>query len=157
MHATGESASTLVEWLAPAEVDMTGEPGSFVELAEGRRLMILARRSGVCRFLDAENRCTVHASRPLDCRLFPFDPRVSAQGRLRRLRVLPLDDCDYALDGSNDERAIVADDRARWAALAEYQALVARFNRRARTRKRLGKRMGNAAEFLSFLGLSPSP
>lgn len=151
MRATGESASSLVEWLAPDEVDMTGEPGSFVELAEGRRLMILARRSGACRFLDAENRCSVHAVRPLDCRLFPFAPRVDAQGRLRRLRVLPLDDCDYALDGSNDAQTIVVDDRARWAALAEYQSLVARFNRRARTRKRLGKRMGSAADFLAFI------
>src|SRR5690606_27050018 len=40
----GRSPASFVEWLAPDAVDMTGEPGSFVELRVGRRLMVLAQR-----------------------------------------------------------------------------------------------------------------
>ncbi len=32
----------LVTWIAPDHVDMTGEPESFVELSEGRRLLVLS-------------------------------------------------------------------------------------------------------------------
>jgi Fe-S-cluster containining protein len=153
MRGTGKPAEAFVEWLAPDQVDMTGEPGSLVELAEGRRLMVLAHSThGSCSFLDADNRCSVHPHRPADCRLFPFDPRVTARGTLR-LRLLPLDGCDHALDGDNDPEALVTSDRARWEALALYQERVARFNRAMRTRKRLHKRLGTAREFLAFIGV----
>src|SRR5690348_11478280 len=112
MAATGRAPVDLVEWLAPAGVDMTGEPGTFAELNEGRRLMVLAQRSGACHLLAADNRCSVYAARPMDCRAYPFDFAVAPEPR--RLQLLPLDGCDYASDGKNDAAEITAVDAQRW-------------------------------------------
>lgn len=147
-QATGQSAGELVEWLAPGAVDMTGEPSSFVELAEGRRLMVLAQRAGACRLLSTDNRCSVYEARPLDCRAFPFDFEGSATQR--RLRLLPLEGCDYAEDGQQDAPALRQLDEQRWLALRDYQARVADWNRLARQRRRLGHRVGSGAAFLQF-------
>ncbi len=152
--ASGLDAERLVDWLQPDAVDMSGEPESFVELHEGRRLMVLAHGSGGCRLLDEQARCSVYAARPWDCRLFPFNV-VDEARQPRRIEFLPLARCDYAGDGRNDERAIIRDDRARWQELARYQARVATWNRSVKHRRRLGKRVGGAAEYLAFLGLSP--
>jgi hypothetical protein len=134
-------------------VDMSGEPGSFVELRQGRRLMVLAHGPGGCRLLDEQARCTVYTARPRDCRLFPFDV-VHERRRVRRIELLPLAGCDYARDGKNDQRAIAFDDAARWRELARYQARVAVWNRAVKHHRRLGKPVGGAAEYLAFLGLS---
>ena len=149
--ATGESPGNLVDWLAPEAVDMTGEPGSFVELSEGRRLMVLAQHAGACRLLDAQDRCSQYGARPLDCRAFPFDfARTSSRGAPRRLRLLPLSNCDHDRDGSHDRAALEALDSSRWQALGDYQADVERWNRLARQRRRLGHRVGSAGAFLLF-------
>jgi Fe-S-cluster containining protein len=159
--ATALAPSALVDWLAPEAVDMTGEPESFVELSEGRRLMVLRHRDGACVQLGPDNRCRAYASRPRDCRAFPFDFGAPAAGtdtprRLRLLPLLPLSPssplggCDYAMDGANDEAALETEDQARWAELRDYQALVARWNRRAWHRRRLHRSPGDAAQFLAF-------
>jgi Fe-S-cluster containining protein len=159
VSATGSAPSALVAWLAPDAVDMTGEPESFVELAEGRRLLVLAQHDGACRLLGADNRCQAYAARPRDCRTFPFDFEVSvaepSSPDPRRLTLLPLRDCDYATDGNNDPRVLDADDRARWCELHDYQALVARWNRRAWHRRRLHQSVGDCAAFLAF-ALAPT-
>jgi Fe-S-cluster containining protein len=155
--ATGLAPSALVDWLAPDAVDMTGEPESFVELGEGRRLMVLRQRDGACMQLGSDNRCGAYAARPRDCRAFPFDfsaPAASPDAP-RRLALLPLPSvplgrCDYAVDGANDEAALELEDQARWAELRDYQALVARWNRRAWHRRRLHRSGGDAAQFLAY-------
>jgi Fe-S-cluster containining protein len=152
--ASGLGAERLVDWLGPDAVDMSGEPESFVELREGRRLMVLAHGSDGCRLLDEQARCSVYAARPSDCRLFPFNV-VDEAPRPRRVELLPLARCDYTRDGQNDERAIARDDAARWRELARYQARIATWNRSVKHRRRLGKRLGGAAEYLAFLGLTP--
>lgn len=133
---------------------MTGEPESFVELAEGRRLMVLAQQAGACSLLGADNLCRQYAARPQDCRAFPFDFEPSADaGAPRRLTLLPLlspERCEYAEDGQQDARVLEAIDGVRWQELRDYQALVARWNRRARHRKRLHKAVGNAQRFLGY-------
>jgi Fe-S-cluster containining protein len=145
-------ACELVAWLAPDAVDMTGEPQSFVELAEGRRLMVLRHEAGACALLGANNRCSAYAERPRDCRAFPFDfeRAVASRPDARRLTLLPLDGCEYALDGQNDATALDAADSVRWAELTAYQALVARWNRGAWHRRRLHHRVGDGAAFLEF-------
>jgi Fe-S-cluster containining protein len=149
--ATGSDAEALVAWLGPDAVDMTGEPESFVELSEGRRLMVLRQQDGACQLLGPDDHCGAYAARPQDCRAFPFDfDEPPHHPSPRRLTLLPLDGCAYALDGHNDATALDADDRARWSELHEYQALVARWNRHARHRRRLHYSVGNAASFLSF-------
>ena len=150
--ATREPPSELVAWLAPDAVDMTGEPQSFVELDAGRRLMVLAQQSDACRLLGADNLCRAYAARPRDCRAFPFDFAPAASAPLgRRLALLPLSDCDYDVDGQNDVALLEAEDRARWDELQTYQALVARWNRRAWHRRRLHKGVGSPLQFLDFM------
>ena len=157
---SGVPTGELVAWLTPDSVDMTGEPQSFVELSEGRRLMVLRQDDGACRLLGADNRCKAYAGRPRDCRAYPFDFEVgvSSGAAPRRLTLLPLDACDYATDGQNDATALEAEDALRWRELAHYQALVARWNRRAFHRRRLRQRVGTAEAFLEFvLSCSTSP
>jgi Fe-S-cluster containining protein len=152
--ATGKPPSELVDWLAPDDVDMSGEPGSLVELAEGRRLMVLSHANAACRLLGADNRCVAYAARPLDCRAFPFD-FVRPHREAVRLTLLPINDCDYARDGQQDASAIAAVDAQRWHELARYQSRVHQWNRLAKHRRRLGHRVGCAAQFLDFaLGAS---
>lgn len=146
--ATGRAPNDLVDWLAPEAVDMTGEPSSFVELGEGRRLMVLAQREGACRLLTQGDRCSAYEARPLDCRAFPFD--FAGPATHRRLQLLPLEGCDYAEDGQQDAAALQALDDQRWLALREYQARVADWNRLARQRRRLGHRVGSGEAFLKF-------
>lgn len=153
VEATGEVCSSVVAWLTPDEVDMTGEPESFVELANGRRLMVLAQVSGACRFLDDAERCRVYDARPRDCRAFPFHLEPESDGVGQRLSLLALVECDHARDGAVDPARVALDDRRRWEELAEYQTFVARWNRLARHRQRLRRRLGTADDFFAFLGL----
>lgn len=149
---SGLAPSSLVAWLAPDDVDMSGEPESFVELAEGRRLLVLAQQDNACGLLGADNRCRAYAARPRDCRAFPFDFEAAPSDarQVRRLVLMPLHECEHATDGKNDERELDAADRARWEELREYQALVARWNRRAWHRRRLHQSVGRADEFLAL-------
>lgn len=148
VEATGRLPAELVAWLAPDEVDMAGEPESFVELREGRRLMVLAQESAACVLLDADARCRAYAARPRDCRAYPFAfERDEAEAR-RRLTLLPLEGCDYAEDGASDPLALAREDDERWRELAAYQRFVTSWNRKVWHRKRLGKRLPGAAEFL---------
>src|SRR5688572_23189497 len=68
IDATSRAPQELVAWLSPNEVDMTGEPESFVELAGGRALMALAQHEAACLHLEEAGSCAVYAHRPLDCR-----------------------------------------------------------------------------------------
>jgi Fe-S-cluster containining protein len=151
---TGQPATELVEWLPPDAVDMTGEPESFVELSEGRRLMVLRQRDGACQLLGPDQRCQAYSARPRDCRAYPFDfaPDGSDLPAARRLRLLPLDpsSCEYAQSGNHDAEALAAEDAQRWAELARYQALVLRWNRRAYHRRRLHRAIGAASSFLEL-------
>jgi Fe-S-cluster containining protein len=150
--ATGKAAATLVEWLAPDAVDMSGEPEGFVELSEGRRLMVLAQRDGACALLDSDDSCSAYAARPRDCQAYPFDfePATRPESGKRRLALLPLDACEYAEDGDNDAELLATLDRVRFEELASYRAQVARWNRLAWHRRRLHQSVGTAAEFLRF-------
>lgn len=150
--ASALPASALVTWLAPDQVDMTGEPESFVELGEGRRLMVLAQRDGACQLLGSDQRCRAYDARPRDCRTFPFTFGAAEAGPPvpRRLTLLPLSDCEYESDGHNDPSALDAEDKTRWSELRDYQALVARWNRRAWHRRRMQHAVGDAAAFLAY-------
>jgi Fe-S-cluster containining protein len=150
-RATGIAPDQLVEWLAPDAVDMSGEPQSFVELSSGRRLMVLAQRSGACSLLATDDSCTAYSARPRDCQAYPFDlERSPDQSGKRRLGLLPLQDCRYADDGIGDRASLESTDDARFRELIRYQELVARWNRQAFHRRRLGKPVGQSSAFLAF-------
>jgi Fe-S-cluster containining protein len=150
-RATGSAPDQLVEWLAPDAVDMSGEPQSFVELSSGRRLMVLAQRGGGCSLLAADDSCLAYSARPRDCQAYPFDVERSADASgKRRLSLLPLRDCRYAEDGVGDRASLESTDDARFRELVSYQHLVARWNRQAFHRRRLGKAVGAGSAFLAF-------
>lgn len=158
VDASGESAAQIVTWLEPDAVDMTGEPGSMVLLdrASRRALMTLAQRVSACRFLGADERCGVYDARPASCRLFPFEPSFGRRGGLRRLRLLPGTECDYARDGHNDPHALRVADEQRWVEHRHYLAQIAIWNRSQRHRARLGHELRGPSGFLKFLGF-PEP
>ncbi|HET9955415.1 MAG TPA: YkgJ family cysteine cluster protein [Polyangiaceae bacterium] len=148
---TSEPASRWVDWLAPDLVDMQGEPESFVELREGRRLMVLAHAQGACWFLSADQRCSVYAARPRDCRVFPYDWQREREGRVVRLALLPEPNCVLQTGPRSSLPLELAEDDERWAELRQYQDLVARWNRLASRRRRFGHRLGSAQEFIEYL------
>ena len=149
-------ASALVEWLAPGAVDMTGEPGSFVELSAGRRLMVLAHREAACHLLDAAQRCTAYAHRPRDCQVYPFDLSRDEAGGVAAVARLDRDGCGDERGEPAELGALGELDRRRWAELAEYQAKVTRWNQLVQHRRRFRQAGGDAAAFLSWLGLGES-
>lgn len=149
----GRDAATLVDWLAPDDVDMTNEPGTFVELSAGRRLMVLRHAQGGCHLLDAENRCMAYAHRPHDCRLFPFDLERDEHGRPSCLARLPLTGCGDEVGPGHELAALDEGDQQRWRELVEYQARVARWNTLARHRRRFRLPLEDARAFFAFLGL----
>lgn len=153
----GRPAASLVDWLPPDAVDMTGEPGSFVELGSGRRLMVLAQDGGACRLLDAADRCSAYEHRPHDCRLFPFDLSRDERGRLVRVALLPLEGCSEERGGAADPGELMACDDRRWGELGDYQRVVARWNRIAGHRRRFRRPIGDAAGFLRWLGFDEAP
>jgi Fe-S-cluster containining protein len=152
----GRPAATLVEWLSPDAVDMTGEPESFVELTEGRRLMVLAQQGGACRLLEAD-RCSAYDLRPLDCRLFPFDLSRDAAGVVVGLARLPLDGCGDERGPRASLGDVAAEDASRWIELRDYQQRLERWNRLVRHRRRFRRPAGSAADFLCWLGLEGLP
>jgi Fe-S-cluster containining protein len=144
---------TLVEWLPAGAVDLDAESASMVELPAGPRLMVLAHGRAGCRFLTEDDRCGVYASRPRDCELYPFVLERDERDEQKPLVHLSLFDPAGCGDRSATplglpelERA----DRRRWSEVAAYRALVARWNRLARHRRRFGHRARGAAEFVAF-------
>lgn len=150
--ALGRRPGALVDWLAPQGVDMTDEPGSFAELAGGRRLMVLAQTEGTCQLLDAERRCGAYAARPWDCRLYPLALQRDQDGQPSRVSRLDRDGCGDEQAAPADLAQLSADDEQRWAELADYQARLSRWNQWARHRRRFRHPLGDAEQLLEFLG-----
>jgi Fe-S-cluster containining protein len=150
VRATSRPALDLVEFLTPEAVDMTGEPDGFIDLREGRRLMVLAQENAACRLLGKDNRCLVYSARPRDCQAFPFDFGLpSTPADARHLTLLPLAGCEYESGEHHDAHQLLATDTARWSELCAYKSFVARWNRRARHQRRLGHPVGSSALFIA--------
>lgn len=151
--ASGLAAAAIAEWLAPDDIDMTGEPGSFVRLRPGRRLLVLRHLGGGCRFLEGD-RCSVYAARPRCCAAFPHDLDESGVGAPA---VVGLDGAPCRIASPPDEAAVRDGILALQAELVEYLALVGAYNRRQRRRERLGRLAEPAERFLAFLGGAHAP
>lgn len=150
---TGEASHELVRWVDRNGIDMDDEPEAFVTLRQGKRVMVLRHAGGGCRYLGADDRCTIYNHRPLGCRIFPFDPTFSDNGKLRRLKLIPATECKYELDGENDPVKLQALHKRHLAATTAYQAKVASWNARQAERKRSGKKAESASAFFGFLGI----
>ena len=150
---TGEGAQELVRWVDRNGIDMDDEPEAFVNLRQGKRVLVLRHEGGGCRYLGSDDRCTIYNHRPLGCRIFPFDPTFREDGKLLRLKLIPATDCKYELDGDNDIDKVQTLHGKHIAATNAYQAKVASWNARQAERKRSGKKPQSAADFFDFLGI----
>jgi Fe-S-cluster containining protein len=154
MEHTGDAPEDFVKWVDRDGIEMRDEPEAFVGLRQGKRVMVLRHQRGRCRYLGADDRCTIYASRPLGCRIFPFDPDFNRKGELRRLRLIQVTECPYTLEGKTRVPSLRALNRKYAEAQQSYHAKVAAFNRAQRARRRRGLGAHTAKEFLRFLGLT---
>lgn len=145
--ATGLDVAAHVEWLAPDEIDMTGEPETFVRLRAGRRLLVLRHLGGACRHLVGD-RCAVYRARPLACAAFPYD--VAEAGALAPA-VIPLSGAPCVLGPPVDAASVLDCVRALRAELAEYAVLVGAWNHCQRRRQRLGRLPEPTERFFAHL------
>ncbi|MEZ4227716.1 MAG: YkgJ family cysteine cluster protein [Polyangiaceae bacterium] len=150
---TGESPLRIVKWVTRHEIAMEDEPEAFIRLRQGKRVMVLGHRRGRCRFLGADDRCTVYTERPTGCRVFPFDPEFKRDGSLKRLKLIQATDCLYALDGHNDVDAIRTLRQRHNADQDAYYERIAVWNREQQRRQRKGLGVGTPRAFLNFLGV----
>jgi uncharacterized protein len=150
-RAVSEPAERLVEWLAPDKVDPDAESASYVNLPEGPRLMVLAHANGACRFLTSEDRCSAYSARPRDCELYPFVLERDERRRPVRLALFEPAGCGERGATARDIAALDREDARRWAEVEEYRAIIARWNRLERHRRRLGRRANTSEQFLAFL------
>jgi Fe-S-cluster containining protein len=150
---TGADAREFVRWVDRNGIDMDDEPEAFVRLAVGKRVMVMRQNAHGCHYLGKDDRCTIYASRPLGCRIFPFDPTYAKDGKLRRLKLIQATDCLYELDGKNEPGAVHELHTRHDDATARYHERIAEWNREQARRKRQGKRVQTARDFLSFLGV----
>jgi Fe-S-cluster containining protein len=153
VRRTGVAADDFVRWVDRNGIDMDDEPEAFVRLRQGKRVMIMRQGRAGCHFLGADDRCTIYASRPLGCRVFPFDPSYTKDGKLRRLKLIQATDCQYELDGNNDPEVVQQLHGRHEGATQGYQKKVAEWNREQSRKIRRGGVAQSARKFLSFLGL----
>jgi Fe-S-cluster containining protein len=150
---TGDDPSDFVRWVDRNGIDMDDEPEAFVRLRQGKRVMVMRQGAGGCHYLGADDRCSIYASRPLGCRIFPFDPSYTKQGKLHRLKLIQATDCQYELDGKNDPGEIQVLHQRHESTTARYQARVAEWNQEQTRRLRRGKSARTGRDFLEFLGV----
>jgi Fe-S-cluster containining protein len=153
-RVVAEPVAALVAWLPPDTVDLDAESASFVDLPEGPRLMVLAHQSRGCRFLTDDDRCSVYTARPRDCELYPFVLERDQQRGIVRLSLFDPAGCGDVASVPHRPEDLARADGERWAEVEAYRALVARWNRLARHRRRLRHRAGTTEQFLDFLRCS---
>lgn len=149
---------SFVEWLAPSDIDMEGEPESFVELDVGRRLMVLRHQGGACHLLTPEGRCSSYTARPAPCAAYPYAlvalrPAPEA-APVRHLCVLADAPCGNYLPSvspcASDPAIVSAVERVE-TELNDYVKLVETWNRRQRRRRFVGHKARAAEQFLEYL------
>jgi Fe-S-cluster containining protein len=151
---TGERAEDFVRWVDRHGIEMDDEPEGFVRLRQGKRVMVLRHGRNGCHYLGSDNRCTIYSSRPLGCRIFPFDPTFRKRdGKLRHLKLIQATDCKYELDGNNDVDEMRALHERYEAQAQRFYDRIAEWNKQQAAAKRRGKSAGTARRFLEFLGL----
>jgi Fe-S-cluster containining protein len=150
---TGDKPEDFIRWVDRQGIDMDDEPEGFVQLRQGKRVMVLRHYQGGCYYLGKDNRCTIYTSRPLGCRIFPFDATFAKDGKIRHLKLIQAADCKYELDGKNDVDEIRELDRRTEDANDVWHDQIAEWNREQQKRKRSGRAAGTAREFFDFLGL----
>ncbi len=154
-EATGDDPMSIVRWVSADGIELSDVPEVFVQLRQGRRVMVLRHARGGCRYLGTEQNpdaCRMYEDRPLGCRIFPFEPTFTKGGSLKHLHLIDTTECPYELDGANDlDKLRTLSDRfdEEWTTYCERIEL---WNRQQRNRRRRGVERLSGRAFLSFLG-----
>lgn len=143
----------IVRWVSAQQIDLDDEPQAFVRLRAGKRVMTLRHGRSGCIFLDPNQRCTVYGSRPLGCRVFPFDSKFDRSGKIRRLELIHATDCPYELTGKHSISTIRSQQLEFLDEVDAYQAKIAAFNALQRGRGQRGRPLMTGRDFFRFLGL----
>jgi Fe-S-cluster containining protein len=151
---TGDRPRDIVTWVDRHGIDMDDEPEAFVRLRQGKRVMVLRHAKGGCRYLGEDARCTIYSSRPLGCRVYPFDPDFTRSGKLRRLTIVKATPCPYERDGKTNITDLRSLQYRYLDAHDAYNDKVAEWNARQERRIRKGGAAETAEEFFVFLGLA---
>ena len=121
------------------ELTLGKRHGWWVRFARRRGVMVLRWRRGRCIFLDADDRCTAYAHRPIVCRTHPFKVTLTGEDRggVAKLSLSRVTPCPHDWDGHDTRRQLGLLERLQWRESGRYVEKVARWNRR---RRRLGPR-----------------
>lgn len=154
---TGHAPRDIVRVVDRHAIEMDDEPGGFAMLRQGKRVMVLRHERGRCRYLGDDDRCTIYESRPLGCRIYPFDPEFDTKKKLKRLTLVEAAECPYEMTGSTDVESLRQLHVEYSAEHERYIARIAAWNRAQRKRKRDGKAAQPASAFFAFMRLDASP
>src|SRR5258706_12873020 len=77
VDATGDNVSDIAQIVDKTAIEMGDELEAFVNLRQGKRVLVLRHARGSCIYLGDDDRCTIYESRPLGCRVYPLDPEFN--------------------------------------------------------------------------------
>ncbi len=149
---TGDKVSDIAQIVDKTAIDMGDEPEAFVNLRQGRRVLVLRHARGRCIYLGDDDRCTIYEDRPLGCRVYPLDPEFNNKKKLRRLTLIKATECPHDMDGHVEVETLYSLQQKYWKAHEVYYAKVAAWNKEQTRRRRAGRAAQTAREFFSFLG-----
>ena len=74
IQCLGHHPYTFIEWVSVSEFSCEYPD---IRLESGYHYMVLKRNSKHCIFFNKkENKCEIHGSHPILCRIYPFDPYI---------------------------------------------------------------------------------
>jgi len=146
VDGVGIEPASVVRFFKPDELVMHKRHPFWIRFASGPAVMGLRWENGHCRFLGANNLCTVYESRPVTCREYPFNVERSEAGKTT-VSIDHVVDCPNEWDGKNSIREIKAVVTWNETQSQDYVGKVKAWNR-----LRQGARTRPA--FLAFLGLA---
>ncbi len=151
-EGTGRPLEEFVRFAHEDEFTMSKRHGWWVRFRRRRGIMVLRWRRGRCVFLDAADRCTAYAHRPIVCRTHPFDITLTdgTGGGVEKLSINRLTPCPHELDGHQTRRELGLLERLHWRESLRYCDKVSAWNRRFR-----GRPAGTFGEFLRHVVLGP--
>jgi Fe-S-cluster containining protein len=129
---TGRPIESFVRFAGEDDVALARRHGWWVRFARRRGVMALKWRRGRCIFLDAADRCTAYAHRPIVCRLHPFDVTLADRDRggVAKLSMSRVTACPHEWDGHETKRSLGVLERLLWRESDRYIAKITRWNRR---------------------------
>ena len=97
-----------------------------------RGVMVLRWKRGRCVFLDADDRCTAYAHRPLVCRIHPFNVTLTDEdkGGVAKLSMNRVTACPHEWDGHESKRNLGLLERLLWRDSDRYIAKITAWNKR---------------------------